>query len=261
MRNAAGSDSDSASLTVPPRPPQVSISCSPSSIDEGDRTTCEVSRNNGGAITTYEWSDSDGGWGSSTSYGVSFASAGTKTVYLTASNSGGSDSDTYRITVAPKPNIIPPSGYIQCDPMPTAEVGSAIRCDWSQTGGDPATSLVWSGGDSSGSGATYRPGFSSTGSKTVRLDVSNSGGSAYASLTIRVVAVAPSSQWSRCGSDEIKVYWFDRTNYQKRHLDITGEQATAIFGLPWWETIRHMSQSACDSWPTGPVLTGRPPSW
>ena len=75
-----------------------------------------------------------------------------------------------------------------------------------------------------------------------------------------VVLTAPSSGYARCGSDEIKVYWFDRTNYQKRHIDITGEQATAIFGMPWWQTIGHMSQSACDSWPTGPALTGRPPS-
>ena len=118
-----------------------------------------------------------------------------------------------------------------------------------------------SGGDSSGSGATYRPRFSSTGWKTVRRDVGNSSGSNSYSASIYAAATSLSSQWSRCGSDEIKVYWFDRTNYQKRHLDITGEQATAIFGLPWWNTIRHMSQSACDSWPTGPVLTGRPPSW
>ena len=75
-----------------------------------------------------------------------------------------------------------------------------------------------------------------------------------------VVLTAPSSGYARCGSDAIKVYWFDRTNYQKRHLDITGEQATAIFGRAWWNTIGHMSQSACDSWPTGSPLTGRPPS-
>ena len=89
----------------------------------------------------------------------------------------------------------------------------------------------------------------------------NSSGSNSYSASIYVAATSLSSQWSRCGSDEIKVYWFDRSNYQKRHLDITGDEATAIFGLPWWNTIRHMSQSACDSWPTGPVLTGRPPSW
>ena len=75
-----------------------------------------------------------------------------------------------------------------------------------------------------------------------------------------VVLTAPSSGYARCGSDTNKVYWFDRTNYQKRHIDITGEQATAIFGRAWWNTIGHMSQSACDSWPTGPALTGRPPS-
>ena len=75
-----------------------------------------------------------------------------------------------------------------------------------------------------------------------------------------VVLTPPSSQYARCGSDANKVYWFDRSNYQKRHIDITGEQATAIFGLAWWDTIGHMSQSACDSWPTGNRLTGRPPS-
>ena len=260
--NDGGDGSDSTSVTVAVEEPDISIRCSPLVVDEDESVTCEVRRNSGGEISTYSWSDSDGGSGSGATYSTSFDTAGRYTVTLTASNAGGSDTSTRSIEVdePPVPNVVTvPVGNIWCSSA-TTEVGSAIRCVWSRTGGHPATSLVWSGGDSSGSSENYYPSFSSTGSKTVRLDVSNSAGSANASVIIRVVAVPPSSQYARCGSDAIKVYWFDRTNYQKRHLDITGDQATAIFGLAWWNTIGHMSQSACDSWPTGSRLTGQPPS-
>ena len=256
VRNSAGSDNDSTSVIVPVEKPDITIRCSYSSIREGGSTRCEVSRNRGGAITTYTWSASGGSpsSGSSSTYEPRFNTAGTYTVSLTASNAGGNDSDSSRIIVSE----IPPEGTFWC-PL-TTEVGRGVRCDWTQTGGSPATSIAWSGGDSSGSGATYRPSFSSFGWNTVRLEVSNSGGTSSASRRIRVVPTPPSSQYARCGSDAIRVYWFDRTNFQKRHLDITGDEATRIFGRAWWNTIGHMGQSACDIWPTGSRLTGRPPS-
>ena len=61
----------------------------------------------------------------------------------------------------------------------------------------------------------------------------------------------PASNYFRCGSDSIRVYWFDRTNGSKHWLNMTGAEATAIFGGDWWNTIGHVSQSNCDRLPTG----------
>lgn len=246
-------------VTVRTEPPNITVSCWPTSIDAGDSVECEVENKHGGEIATYDWSsDGSPSSGSRSTYEPRFNTAGTYTVSLTARNTGGSDTDSESIIVA---RIRPPEGNISCDPT-TTEVGFGTYCYWTQTGGSPATSLEWSGGDSNSSGSSYIARFSSFGWKTVRLDVSNSAGSASASLSIRVVPIPPLSLYARCGSDATSVYWFDRTfgNSQKRHLDITGDEATRIFGRGWWDTIGHMSQSACDIWPTGSRLTGRPPS-
>ena len=73
------------------------------------------------------------------------------------------------------------------------------------------------------------------------------------SLPVDVVATPPPSQYGHCGSD--RVYWFDSTKLRKHWLNMPGEEATAIFGRAWWDTIGHMSQSECDSWPDGRDLT------
>ena len=72
---------------------------------------------------------------------------------------------------------------------------------------------------------------------------------------MQLVAVSPSSPYSRCGSDRIRVYWFDRDNFRKHHVNLTGDEATRILGPRWWATIGHLTQPACDSWPTGLPLT------
>lgn len=89
----------------------------------------------------------------------------------------------------------------------------------------------------------------------MRLTASNAGGSDSDSATVRLVATPPHSQYGRCGSDTIKVYWFDRRNFRKHHVNLTGEEATRILGASWWATIGHLSQPACDSWPTGLPVT------
>ena len=63
-----------------------------------------------------------------------------------------------------------------------------------------------SGGAVDGSSETYSLWFSSFGRHIVRLTASNAGGRDMASTTVRLVATPPHSQYSRCGSDTIKVY-------------------------------------------------------
>ena len=65
---------------------------------------------------------------------------------------------------------------------------------------------------------------------------------------------------ARCGTDTIKVYYFeytarDSSQWSKHHLDVTWESAVSIWarsGLTWGENlIDSLSQSQCDQWTTG----------
>ena len=255
-RNSAGSDSDSDSVNVVGRP-EPRISCSPSTIEEGDSTRCRVDRNSGGSISSYSWSANGGSpsSGSSSTYQPRFNTAGSYTVSLTASNSAGSSTPaaTYSITVT----VEPPDISISC----TAYVmqGNSARCTVDNDGG-VISSYAWSGGSSSGgSSSSYRPSFNSFGRQTVRLTASNAGGSDSDSIRVDVLA-SPAPTYGRCGSDGIRVYWFNSSGYDKRWLNMDWEDVAArVSG--WGEhMIGHMSQSACDSWPNGPeVNTGNWP--
>ncbi len=246
---------DTVTVVRTPPPPDITVRCSPSSIDAGGSVTCEVS-NRGGAITTYEWRARDGSpnRGSSSTYSPSFSQVGQHTVTLTARNAAGHDDDDDTVTV--ERGVKPPVGNISCI-VSVTEVGESIRCGWNWTGGDRPTSLVWSGGDShSGNSAElYYPSFSSPGTKTVSLRVSNAGGSARAEVTVRVVPPPPSTQYGRCGSDRIRVYYFERWSYTKRWLNMTWDEVAArVSG--WGEhMIGHMSQTNCNLWPNGTNLT------
>ena len=233
-------------------PPQVRVQC-PRSVEVNERIECTYTRTDGDRATRWSWSDSDGGSGRSRSYSVRFSSPGTKTVYLVAGNGGGDGrrgQDTVTVERTPPPTA--PVGRISCPPR--IVVRSTLTCTWQQTGGDPATSWVWSGADSSGSTQTYSERFSVLGTQTVRLTVSNSGGSANARLTVR--GVAPTTYtYARCGSDAIKVYWFNKSRLGKHWLNMTWEQIQRR--VPGWgeHLIGHLSQAECNSWPDEPPIT------
>ena len=179
---------------------------------------------------------------------------GTATITLTATDPGGLTARTsFRVTVrAPDPD--PPDITISCPAY--AETGRSFSCTVRNRGG-AVTTWDWSasGGTAGGRSETYSATFTSFGRHIVQLTASNAGGSDSATRSVEVVAWPPSSQYSRCGSDAIKVYWFDRANFRKHHVDMTGEEATRILGASWWAKIGHLSQPACDSWPTGGPVT------
>ena len=230
------------------RPPQIDrIRCSPSSPRVGEDVAC-TARLSGGSPTSYSWTGGSGGGGDAT-YLTRFDSPGARTVRLTVSNAGGSDSASTSVTVRARVPE-PPQIRITCPAY--AETGRNIRCT-ARNWGEPVDTWEWSasGGALGGSSETYSVWFSSFGRNIVRLTASNAGGSDSAARSVEVVAGPPSSQYSRCGTDAIKVYWFDRANFRKHHVDMTGEEATRILGASWWATIGYLSQPACDSWPTG----------
>ena len=109
VRNLAGSDSASTPVTVKVKPPDIVISCT-AYVVQGASVHC-TANNYGGRISTYMWSGSDGSSGSSESYSISFSSYGPHVVRLTASNDGGSDSDSHPVDVLATP---PSTALAQC---------------------------------------------------------------------------------------------------------------------------------------------------
>ena len=234
------------------RPPQIDgLNCSPSSPRVGEDVAC-TARLSGGSPTSYSWAGGSNS-GGDTAYLTRFNSPGARTVRLTVSNDGGSDSASTSVTVRTR-NPEPPQIRITCPAY--TETGRSFSCTVRNWGGAVDT-WEWSAssGALGGSSETYSVWFSSFGRNIVRLTASNAGGSDSAMRSVEVVAWPPSSQYSRCGTDAIKVYWFDRENFRKHHVDMTGEEATRILGSSWWATIGYLSQPACDSWPTGGPLT------
>ena len=212
-----------------------------------------------GESLRYEVASSDEGVATASISGGSLIVAaarasGTATITLTASDPDGLTARTsFRVTVrerAPEP----PEISITCPEY--AETGHSFSCMVRNRGG-AATSWDWSasGGAVGGRSETYSVRIGWFGRHIVRLTASNAGGSDSDSATVHLVAAPPHSQYGRCGSDTIKVYWFDRRNFRKHHVNLTGEEATRILGPDWWATIGHLSQPACDSWPTGAPVT------
>ena len=182
VTNAAGSDSESITLTVGAAvqaPVIDSISCSPSSPTVDESVTCTATLS-GGAPASYAWSGGADA-GSSAAYSTSFSSAGSKTVSLTVTNAAGSDSESITLTVGAAVQA-PVIDSISCSPS-SPTVDESVTCTATLSGGAPA-SYAWSGGADAGSSAAYSTSFSSAGSKTVSLTVTNSVGSDTDSISL-----------------------------------------------------------------------------
>ena len=180
VRNAAGSDSDSTTLTVQLLPPVIdSINCSPSQPAVDETVTCTVSAG-GGAIDSYEWSGGGSSSGRQAAYSTSFNLSGPNLVSLSVSNSAGTDSESVSVQVRMEISISCPA---------TAEVNATITCTVTSRRG-PVDSYAWSDSDGgSGSSASYSTYFGSAGEHTVSLTVlTYDAGSSSDSTTVEVQA-------------------------------------------------------------------------
>ena len=179
VRNSAGSDSDSTSLTVQLLPPWIdSINCSPSQPAVDETVTCTVSAG-GGAIDSYEWSGGGSSSGRQAAYSTSFNLSGPNLVSLSVSNSAGTDSESVSVQVRMEISISCPA---------TAEVNATITCTATSRRG-PVDSYAWSDSDGgSGSSASYSTYFGSAGMHTVSLTVLSAAGSSSDSTTVEVRA-------------------------------------------------------------------------
>lgn len=247
VTNGVGEDSRSTTVIVGAAPEIEWIGCTPLSPAVNQQVTCTAILG-GGDPDTYSWSDDDSS-GSNATYYTSFSSSGDQMVWLTVSNTMGSDSDRTAVSVIGPPVI----HSISCDQLRVLQ-GSGVSCSASVSGTSPLT-YSWSGGNWPNGSSSYTPVFSAFGRSTVSLTVSNQAGSASASVEVNVVSSPPSTGYARCGSDLEKVYYFDAASYTKRHLNMAWEEAAARVH-DWGEhVIGHLTLEACNSWLTGIPFT------
>ena len=197
VSNAAGSEKKSITVTVEAAEPAVqapvidSISCTPSSPEVDADVTC-TARTSGGDVASWSWSGGASS-GNSESYRTSFSSAGEQTVSLTASNDGGSDTDSTTVTVeAAEPAVAAPViDSISCVPE-SPRVNDNVTCRAELSGGTPS-SWAWDNPQEGlrGGNIPFFTLFRSTGNKTISLTVSNDGGSDTESITVTVESSEP----------------------------------------------------------------------
>ena len=113
--NRGGSTTTSFTVTRRTERPVISISCSPSSPMVNESVTCTYRLISGNEPTSFDWRGGASS-GSSMRYTTSFSTHGSKTISLTASNAGGSGSDSIMVTVPPPPT--PPNRSPICDDDP-----------------------------------------------------------------------------------------------------------------------------------------------
>lgn len=152
-----------SSSGAPPAP----LSAAPLLVAVNDSVVCQAVAA-GSEPLRYEWS---GGGNPATGEGpptfsTTFRSPGSRTVRVTAINAAGSDSGSFLVTVAPRPEV-----DVSCTPS-SPTVGESVTCTARVTGGDGA-SYAWSGGGSppTGSASTFSTTFNSAGERTIALTI------------------------------------------------------------------------------------------
>ena len=246
-------------VTVNPRPVEETACApiAPLTVDEGASERVNV-RCDGRNVLIRAASDSDSVATVSVAGNqliVRGESAGRARITVSATGERGTDSVNFNVTVNRAQTTVaaPSINKIWCPE--TSLIGQPVTCI-ADLRGDAPTSWEWAGGESRGTEATFRTIFSSPGDKSVSLTVGNAGGSNSRSVIVHVtanVAPAPASNYAWCGSE--KVWWFNRQTSTRHWIKVTGEQATAVFGLPWWDTVVPMSKIDCDTWEEGRPLT------
>ena len=198
VSNSGGSSSDSVSITVNPPAPIVTVNTSAQTVDAGEAVSLDATQT-GGTPTAASWSStgSAGTFANAASVDTTWTAPSpdaetTYTLTRTASNQGGSDSDTVRITVrAAAPTLNPPVVSVDTTAQ-TVNAGASVSLTATFTGG-AATSSIWTGdgafSDASAEDTTWTaPSPNTQTSYTLRLTASNADGSDSDTVRITVRA-------------------------------------------------------------------------
>jgi len=179
--NAASSSSATRTVTVSAAASVVAaFTASPAAPVEGQAV--QFTDTSTGAPTSWSWNFNDGSTSALQSPAHTFAAAGSYSVTLTASNANGSSSATRVVTVSLRPADLTaaftfsPSSPKIGDTVLFTDVSSGTPLVW-----------LWDFGDGATSGAQNPShAYTTAGSKTVTLTVSNANGSTSATRTVAV---------------------------------------------------------------------------
>ena len=170
--DAAGKPASASATETVNSDPTVSASSNVSSADVGYPIEFSSSPSGGTSPYTYSWTIGGSQVSTSQDFSYSFSSAGSYTVEVTVTDSIG---ETYSASVTVTINNNP-SVSISSNQNPT-DVGNSVTFTASESGGTGTISYAWYiNGASEGSGSTLDYSFSSAGSYTVEVIVTDSDG-------------------------------------------------------------------------------------
>ena len=184
-----------ARVVVDPGAPllTVTVSCSPTTIDEGGSTSCSATASGGTPpYRTYSWSARGASQsfdsGPSPTWRPQFPNAGSYSVQVTVTDSarqGANDSVPVQVRREPVDDDLTVTA--SCSPR-TIDEGDSTSCLATARGGAGGYTYQWRSGSAnprSESGQSYRPSFAREGNYTVRVTVTDSRG-ASAEDTVRI---------------------------------------------------------------------------
>lgn len=188
----ANSGSSTRAITIQNRPPVATFTSSTSSALTGISIGFDAtgSSDSDGSIVSYLWTFGDGSTGSGTVVSHTYAIAGTFTVLLTVSDNGGAPaSASATVTIQNRP----PTATLTSPPT-TGQTGRSISFDATGSSDPDGTivSYIWDFGDgSSGLGATTSHSYTTPGTYTVRLTITDNTGSTASTTSPITVSPAP----------------------------------------------------------------------
>ena len=196
VTDAAGVGTRTQPVTVAPPPaPTASFTLSCSGL------TCSFNGSGSTAQSgaTYGWNWGDGtGAGSGVTPSHSFAANGTYTVTLSVTDLGGTGTRSQAVTVLyippPTPSFTYKCTYLVC----TFDAAGSVA--------QPNATYAWRWGDGStnGSGTTASHTYSSAGTRSVRLTVTDAGGSRYVTQSVTTTAGPNQAPVVSAGSDRTR---------------------------------------------------------
>src|SRR5207253_492682 len=179
----------------PPLPPPsvtVGFNYSPTSPAAGQQVTFTASVSGGTTPYTYSWSFGDSGTGSGASPTHSYQATGPYDVIVTVADANGNTARTSRtIKVTGQQQTQPPLTVTFTFNPSSPVAGQTVTFTSSVAGGTPPYSYSWNFGDGSiGTGSQATQTYSSPGSFTVTLKVSDSGSPQLTGTSTNTVTVS-----------------------------------------------------------------------